>query len=223
MNWFTRNFSLSIGKKILMGSTGLFFVLFLIEHVTGNFLLFANDGGVAYNEYSHSLTHNHIIAPIIFLVEILLFSSFILHAIDGTVLYFQNRARRGSVDYIVKRRSQNSMWTSRNMMITGSVILLFLIIHLKTFFVPYRFTNSVPNLYNEVVRVFQSPLYVGFYVFSMVLLALHLQHGFSSAFQTLGMRHPKYFPFLKVFGLLLTIVICGGFAAQPLYFLLFHH
>jgi succinate dehydrogenase / fumarate reductase cytochrome b subunit len=220
MNWFFKSFTYSVGKKMLMGVTGLFFLLFLLEHVAGNFLLFADDGGAEYNLYSHTLTHNVIIGPIIKLVEILLFLSFLVHIIDGTTLWIQNRKSRPN-GYVVKKRSQNSQWTSRNMMLSGAIIFIFLVIHLGTFFVPYRFTDDVPNLYQRVHDEFQSPLFTGFYVFAMVFLALHLQHGFSSAFQTLGMRNPKYFPFLKKLGLVLSIVISAGFAAQPLYFLFY--
>jgi succinate dehydrogenase / fumarate reductase, cytochrome b subunit len=220
MNWFLKSFTYSIGKKLIMGATGLFFVIFLIEHVAGNFLLFLDDGGKEYNLYSHTLTHNVIVGPIIKLVEILLFASFIIHAIDGFSLWIQNRQARPQ-GYIVKDRNKNSQWTSRNMIVSGSVILIFLVIHLKTFFYPYRVTETIPNLYQEVYRVFQNPYYAGFYVFAMVFLAFHIQHGFSSAFQTLGMRSPKYFPFLKTLGLILSIVICAGFAAQPIYFLFY--
>jgi succinate dehydrogenase / fumarate reductase, cytochrome b subunit len=220
MNWFFKTFTYSIGKKLIMGATGLFFVLFLIEHVAANFLLFNDDGGVEYNLYSHTLTHNVIIGPIMKLIEIVLFASFIIHIIDGTTLWIQNRRARGQ-GYVMQRKSQSSQWTSRNMMLTGAIIFIFLVIHLSTFFYPYRFTDSVPNLYDRVKEEFSSPLFTGFYVFAMVFLAFHLQHGFSSAFQTLGMRNPKYFPFLKKLGLVLSILICAGFAAQPLYFLFF--
>jgi succinate dehydrogenase / fumarate reductase cytochrome b subunit len=206
-----------------MSLTGIFLVLFLIEHVFGNFFLFVDSTGVAYDEYSHNMTHNIFIQ----IVEIILFLSFIFHIIDGTMLWMKNRASR-PVGYAVSRRSQNSFWTSRNMIISGSIIFLFLIIHLKTFFFPYRFDinsiqkyNGQPSIYHEVKYVFQHSIaYASFYVFAMILLCLHLHHGFSSAFQTIGMRHPKYYPFLKAFGLVLSIVICAGFAAQPIYFLL---
>src|ERR1700744_1822124 len=128
-----------------MGATGLYFVIFLIEHVAGNFLLFNNDGGAEYNLYSHTLTHDVIVGPIIKIVEILLFTSFIIHIIDGTTLWIHNRKSRPA-GYVVKKRSQNSKWTSRNMMLSGSILFIFLVIHLGTFFVPYRFTDSVPNL-----------------------------------------------------------------------------
>lgn len=220
MNWFLKTFSYSIGRKLIMAATGLFFVIFLLEHVAGNFLLFNNDGGAEYNLYSHTLTHNVIVGPIIKLVEIFLFASFLFHALDGTMLWIKNRRSR-PVGYSVNRKKQNSSWNSRNMMLTGAVLFIFLVIHLGTFFYPYRVTESVTNLYMRVHDEFQNPWFTGFYVFSMVLLAMHLQHGFSSAFQTLGMRNHKYFPFIQKLGWILSIVVCAGFASQPLYFLFF--
>ena len=220
MNWFLKTFSYSIGRKLIMGFTGLFFVIFLLEHVAGNFLLFNNDGGAEYNLYSHTLTHDVVVGPIIKIVEILLFSSFIFHIVDGTILWIKNRRSRPQ-GYAVNRRNQNSKWTSRNMMLSGAILFIFLVIHLSTFFIPYRFTDSVPNLYQRVHDEFQSPLFTGFYVFSMVFLAFHINHGFASAFQTLGMRNFKYYPFIEKLGVILSILISAGFASQPLYFLFF--
>ncbi len=106
------------------------------------------------------------------------------------------------------------------MIVSGSIILLFLIIHLKTFFVPYRITGDMDGrtLYELTRDAFYNPLYSGFYVVCMVLLALHLHHGISSAFQTVGLRHPNYYGGIKLISVILSIVICGGFAAMPLYF-----
>src|SRR5438309_9327923 len=118
MNWFLKTFTYSIGKKLIMSLTGLFFIIFLIEHVAGNFLLFADDGGVEYNLYSHTLTHNVIIGPIIKVIEVFLFGGFIFHIVDGTVLWIQNRRSRPQ-GYEMRRPGETSLWTSRNMMLTG--------------------------------------------------------------------------------------------------------
>lgn len=213
MNWFTRTFTYSIGKKIIMALTGLFLVVFLIEHVAGNFLLFANDGGTAYNAYSHTMTNS----PFVRVVEVFLFLSFLFHAVDGLILWRQNKASRPQ-GYAVKKASPGTKWASRNMVLAGVVILVFLVIHLATFFVPYRITGNIPNLYNRVEEVFRSPLYSGFYVFCMFFLGQHLWHGFASAFQTIGVRHPKYYPFLRGTGLFISLALSLGFAAQPVYF-----
>jgi succinate dehydrogenase / fumarate reductase cytochrome b subunit len=217
MNWFLKSFTYSIGKKIIMSLTGLFLVAFIIEHVAGNFLLFAGDKGKAYNEYSHFMSHN----PLINIVEIILFASLIFHAIDGIILWSQNRRARPQ-GYVVDKGSPGTFWNARNMIITGSLVLLFLLVHLGTFFVPYRIAGTVPDLFEKVHEEFKNPFFAGFYVFSMIMLALHLHHGFASAFQTIGFRSPKYHGAIKFLSVFLSIVVCAGFASQPLYFLLFY-
>jgi succinate dehydrogenase / fumarate reductase cytochrome b subunit len=217
MNWFTRTFSYSIGKKIIMSLTGLFLVAFLIEHVIGNFLLFANDNGEAFNQYSHDMTHNMLIR----IVEIFLFLGIIFHAADGIWLWFSNRKAR-PIRYQKVANSENTMWSSRNMIVTGTILLFFIVIHLKEFFVPYRITHDMGGhtLYEITRDAFHNPWYAGFYVICMVLLGLHLHHGFASAFQTLGLRHPNYYGAVKFVGVFLSVVICGGFASMPIYFFL---
>jgi succinate dehydrogenase / fumarate reductase cytochrome b subunit len=217
MNWFLKSFTYSIGKKIIMSLTGLFLVTFVIEHVTANFLLFANDNGVSYNEYSHFMSTNIFIK----IIEYILFACLIFHAVDGIIIWSQNRRARPQ-GYVMDKGSPGTFWTSRNMIISGSLVLLFLIIHLGTFFVPYRITGTVDNLFERVHEEFKNPFFTGFYVFSMIMLALHLHHGFASAFQTIGFRSPKYYGAIKFLSVFLSIVICAGFASQPLYFLLFY-
>lgn len=217
MNWFLKSFTYSVGKKIIMSLTGLFLVAFVIEHVAANFLLFANDGGKAYNAYSHFMSHNIFIR----IIEIFLFAAFIFHAVDGIIVWRQNKRARPH-GYVSDKPSPGTFWTSRNMIITGSLVLLFLIVHLASFFIPYRFTDGVPNLYERVAEEFKNPFFTGFYVFSMIMLALHLHHGFASAFQTIGFRSPKYYPTIRFLSIFLSVIICAGFASQPLYFLLFY-
>ena len=102
---------------------------------------------------------------------------------------------------------------------SGSVIFIFLVIHLRSFFVYYRLENPDDNMYQGVVKAFENPLYSWFYIIAMILLAFHLVHAFQSAFQTLGLRHNKYTPFIKSFGVIFSILLCAGFALIPVYFL----
>jgi succinate dehydrogenase / fumarate reductase cytochrome b subunit len=210
-----------VGKKLIMALTGLFLVIFLIEHVIGNLLLLRPDGGEAFTEYSENLVHN----PFIRTIEIFLFAAFIFHIIDGLYLFFRNRGKRPQ-RYAVSNRSANSAWTSRNMAVTGTIILFFLIVHLKSFFVPYRITNtealvSDPRyLYHTTVEAFRNIWYSLFYIVVMILIGLHLHHGFRSAFQTIGMRSPKYYPFVRGLGVFLALALTIGFAIIPLYFIL---
>ncbi|WP_439881961.1 succinate dehydrogenase cytochrome b subunit [Pontibacter sp. MBLB2868] len=222
MNWFTKTFSSTIGRKIIMSITGLFLCSFLVVHLIGNFQLFKDDGGLAFNVYSEFMGHN----PVIRTLEIVLLLGFIFHIYDAIVLTRKNKAAR-PVSYANNHPEENSTWSSRNMGLLGTVILVFLIIHLYNFFWRARFGDvpedaaGVENLYMVVVDSFQMWWYVAIYVISMIALAYHLIHGFQSAFQTLGLTHKKYTPFIQAFGYAFSVLICLGFAIMPLYFFFF--
>jgi succinate dehydrogenase / fumarate reductase cytochrome b subunit len=224
MSWFTKTFSSSIGRKIVMSITGLFLCSFLVVHLIGNLQLFKDDGGNAFNIYSHFMGTN----PIIRVMEFVLLAGFVFHIWDAVALTRKNKAAR-PVAYAVNHSEQNSSWSSRNMGLLGTVILVFLIIHLYNFFIPTKTGSLGPvtiegveydNLYVKVVEAFQNPIYVALYVISMIALAYHLMHGFKSAFQTLGINHKKYTPAIKTLGYAFSILVCLGFAAMPLYFFL---
>ncbi|GAB3204536.1 succinate dehydrogenase / fumarate reductase cytochrome b subunit [Pontibacter aydingkolensis] len=225
MNWFTKTFSSTIGRKIIMSITGLFLISFLVVHLVGNLQLFKDDGGAAFNVYSHFMGNN----PIIRTMEIVLLLGFLFHIYDAIALTRRNKASR-PVGYANNHPQENSTWSSRNMGLLGTVILVFLIIHLWNFFVPARFGGLDPivvenveydNLYIKVVQSFQIWWYVAIYVLAMVALAYHLIHGFQSAFQSLGLTHKKYTPFIQKFGYAFSVIICLGFAIIPLYFFFF--
>ena len=127
-------FYTTVGRKLVMALTGLFLCVFLLEHLYGNLQLYKLDGGVAFNEYGEFLVHNIVIRA----VEYLLFGGILLHVLDALFLTLHNRKAR-PVRYAVSHQSGNSSWFSRNMGITGSIILVFLVIHLKTFFISHRF------------------------------------------------------------------------------------
>src|SRR5690554_4349698 len=221
MNWFTTTFSSSLGKKLIMSFTGLFLIIFLIGHAAGNLLLFKNDGGQAFNEYAHFMSTNQLI----FIVRIITFVSIIFHIIYSIVLT-KNNSQARPVGYAVVKASPNTSWMSRNMGLLGLIVLIFLIIHLRTFLyemsfgeVPYVEYESgvVKNLYAIVVDAFSKLWYTGLYVIFMVALALHLAHGFHSSFQTAGVRHKKYTPIIKKAGIAFSIIVPLLFAAMPIY------
>lgn len=221
MNWFTTTFSSSIGKKIIMSLTGLFLIIFLIGHVAGNLLLFKDDGGQAFNEYAHFMSTNQFI----FILRILTFTSVIFHLIYSAILTKNNNQAR-PVGYAVVKPSPNTTWMSRNMGLLGLIILIFLIIHLRTFLYEMTFgevpyveyeTGVVKNLYAIVVDAFSKLWYTALYVVFMLALALHLAHGFYSSFQTAGVRHAKYTPILKKIGIAFSIIVPLLFAAMPVY------
>lgn len=219
MSWFTKTFSSSIGRKLVMSITGLFLCSFLVVHLIGNLQLFSSDGGVAFNAYTYFMTHN----PVIRVMEIVLLLGFVFHIWDAIALTMKNKKAR-TVDYAVNHSEQNSNWSSRNMGLLGTVILVFLIIHLYNFYFRLKFgelpldAGGNKNLYMVVVESFSQWWYVLLYVVSMIALAFHLMHGFKSAFQTLGLNHKKYTPAIKAIGYGFSILVCLGFAAMPLYF-----
>jgi len=225
MSWFTTTFSSTIGRKIVMSITGLFLCSFLVVHLIGNLQLFNDDGGHAFNVYSHFMGHN----PVIRVMEFVLLAGFVFHIWDAVALTRRNKAAR-KVGYAYSRPQDNSNWSSRNMGLLGTVILVFLIIHLYNFFLPTKTGGldkvmidgvMVDNLYIRVAESFKIWWYVALYVLSMAALAFHLVHGFQSAFQSLGINHKKYTPAIKTIGYAFSVLVCLGFAAMPLYFFLF--
>jgi succinate dehydrogenase / fumarate reductase cytochrome b subunit len=205
----------SIGKKVVMSLTGLFLCLFLLEHLIGNLLLFANDGGAKYEAYSAFLVSN----PVIRAVEILLFASLFAHALSGVVVWFQNRRSRPQ-SYAVYRLDENTELASRITMLSGSVIFFFLVVHLSSFFWPLRIAGSEHGAYELVRQKFSNPWFSIFYVAALILIAYHLKHGFQSAFQTLGLRGKKYDGLLNSIAFIFWFLVPLGFASIPVYFYL---
>lgn len=207
----------SVAQKLLVAVTGVFLCVFLIVHLTGNLLLFKNDGGKAFENYAEFMATNVGIRT----MELVLASGFLFHIIWGFRMWLSNRGAR-PVKYAVNRANENSDLTSRIMFVTGSVVFLFLVIHLKTFFVPSRFPGDDKVSMFELVRsAFSSPLYVVFYLVALFLLGFHLRHGFQSAFQTFGLR-PGWRRPIEAVSILFWLVIPIGFATMPLYFLWTH-
>jgi succinate dehydrogenase / fumarate reductase cytochrome b subunit len=212
----------SIGKKFVMGITGLFLITFLIVHCFINMLIFFNDGGETFNKGAEFMGTNWLIRT----MEIVLFAGLILHIVQALVLTLENKKAR-PVGYSVVNGAANSKWYSRSMGLLGTLILMFLIIHLKHFWVVSRFTDHIAHnefeklpgqetLYHEMLEVFENPVVVIIYVLSMISLAYHLLHGFQSAFQTLGLNHKKYTPHIKKCGVVFSIVISVLFAVMPI-------
>lgn len=209
-----------------MSLSGLFLCIFLLVHVSGNLQLFNNDGGESFNVYTKFMTSN----PLIKAISYITYLTFIVHAVYALLLTLLNQKARKS-KYADNRPSANSSWSSRNMGILGTLILIFLVIHMRTFWYEMHFGNipmvtidgeEVKNLYVIVQEAFAQPWYVALYVISMIGLAFHLYHGFKSAFQTLGFNHSKYNPLIKSIGYIFAFIIPALFAAMPVYFLLFN-
>lgn len=205
-----------------MALTGLFLVLFLIVHLSGNLQLLRNDNGLKFNEYAHFMTTFWAVK----LISYLLYTTIILHVVDGFYLTFKNKKAR-PVSYAVSAAGQSSPWYSRSMALLGSAILFFLVVHLWQFW--YRMhwgtigmdSNGYKDLYAVVREAFHNPVWMTFYVISMIPLAYHLLHGFQSGFQTLGWHHSVFTPIIKKIGVFISVVVPVGFALIPLIFFVF--
>ena len=221
MTW-KQMFTSSVGKKLVMGFTGIFLILFLMVHVGLNACIWANDGGEMFNKAAHFLGST--LVPRI--LEIGLFFGLILHIVQGYLLTLQNRNAR-SVDYAVSYKD-GSKWYSRSMALLGTLILIFLIIHLSHFWIPNRVQQGLTlgnekDLYALMKSTFtdQHPktlLIIIIYVLGCGALGYHLAHGFQSAFKTLGIHNKKYFQMLAAMGFCFSIVVCLAFAMMPLSF-----
>ncbi len=271
----------SLAKKYWMALTGLFLCTFLVGHLMGNLQLLAGgeEGKLAFNQYAHFMSHNIFIK----IMSYLTFISIIFHVIDGFMLVAQNRKAR-PVKYAYSKPNANSSWTGRSMAVLGTLILVFIVMHMSHFWWKAKYSSTpmplhrvevgmpgeeqVQTLYvttngsfmpTEGVEIkngteFYAPdvnlkvgegykdlhsltvsffghdktnagfppnqyalLAVIFYSISMLVLSFHLWHGFASAFQSLGLRHPRYTPIIKSFGKIFSVLIPLAFAIIPIY------
>jgi len=207
----------SIGRKILMALSGFFLMLFLFQHFIINSLSLINAD--TFNEVSHFMGTNALVQ---YLIQPILLFGVLFHLGMGIKLELQNKAAR-PVKYAMNKPSENASWMSRNMIITGIMIMLFLGLHFYDFWFPEINTkfiigdmsglNAEGHLryFEELQHKFVDPIRVGIYIISFVFLALHLLHGFQSAFQSAGFNHNKYTPLIKKLGYAYAIVIPFGF------------
>ena len=204
-----------------MSLTGLFLIIFLVVHLAGNLQLLKSDGGQGFNEYTIFMTTN----PVIKTTSYLLYATFLIHIIYSLILSVNNKNAR-PVRYARYKGEANSSWASRHMGLLGTIILIFLVIHLKSYWyglkigvvpkITYPETGEVEDLYSVVKASFSQWWYVALYVISMIGLAYHLTHGFASAFQTLGLHHKKYTPFIQKLGIAFSIIVPLLFALIPI-------
>lgn len=217
MTW-KQLFTSSLGKKYLMGFTGFFLITYLIVHATINALIFFNDDGATFNAVAHFMLHNYIVR----ILEIGLFAGFILHIIQGLLLWKQNRAAR-VVKYAIQKYPREIKWYSRYMGWLGTFILLFLVMHLYQFWGSTKhelyFNGPSVDLYQQMKEIFTNPVWFILYLIGLASLLFHLLHGFQSAFQTFGINNRRWLPLVKGIGVFYSIVICLLFASMPLAFM----
>lgn len=275
----------SLAKKYWMAATGLFLCTFLIGHLLGNLQLFAGgeEGRRAFNEYAYFMAHN----PMIKILSYVTYISIVFHAVDGILLTIENKKAR-PINYAYNDPKANSTWSSRNMALLGSIILIFIATHMVNFWAKAKLGDTMllhkisveapaqmpgqtaqkqevyltttgnylpvegvevkhhtqlyapglniklgeayKDLHTVVMAFFghdksdkgvpanpYALVAVLFYVISMIVLGFHLNHGFASAFQSLGVRHPKYTAAIKSTGTVFAFGIALGFAILPLF------
>jgi succinate dehydrogenase / fumarate reductase, cytochrome b subunit len=210
----------SVGKKWVMSLTGIFLILFLVIHVSLNACIWANDGGKMFTAGAHFMGGT--VVPRI--LEIGLFIGFFLHIIQGLALTFQNRSKRKK-GYAVPMGNKGSKWYSRSMGLLGTLILLFLIMHVSHFWVPNRshqgwLLGEEIDLYAKMKSVFQNEWIVLLYILGCISLAWHLVHGFQSSFRTIGLSNTRYISILNAIGIGFSIIVPLAFALMPLSFYL---
>lgn len=221
MKW-NQLFSSSVGKKITMALTGIFLIVFLVVHCYVNANVFFTGAEENFNKAAHFMSTNILVR----IMEIGLFAGFILHIVQGYMLEATNRARR-STKYAVTAGNKTSKWYSRSMALLGTLILLFLVVHLSDFWVPSRFGHLEPvvydgkdyhNLYLKMDAAFDRGWAVVVYLLGCFSLAWHLLHGFQSSFQTMGWNHSKYTSLIRSIGVGYAILVPLIFAFMPLFF-----
>jgi succinate dehydrogenase / fumarate reductase cytochrome b subunit len=208
MNWFIQTLWSSVGKKLMMAVTGLAFCGFLAGHLAGNLTIYG--GKDAFNSYAE---HLHSLGPLITLMEWGLLIFAVIHICTGLTLFYQNfQARPGR--YVVNKRAGGRTIGSATMPYTGVVLLVFVILHLINF----HFVDKTDvTIYQIVSQTFESPIYVIIYILAVIVAAIHVSHGFWSAFQTIGANHPKYMPLIMLLSVAFSLAVGFGFGLLPIY------
>lgn len=208
-----RFFDATIVKKAIVALTGLVMFGFVAGHLAGNLQMFAGDHGEAINKYSLFLKS---LGEILWVVRLGLLAALVLHVVFTIQLWRVKNAAR-PIQYVKKDNSHSSL-ASKTMYLTGPTIFFFIGYHLLHFTLgkvqPGQFVEG--NVYATVINGFQQPIISAFYIISMGLLCLHLNHGLSSIWQTLGLYHPRYTPLIKKGAAAISIVIFVGFVSIPL-------
>jgi len=215
MSWFFTFMNSSLGKKIVMAVSGILLCLFLAFHLLNNLVLFA--GPETFNKLVGGLDS---LKPLIRVVEFIMAILFISHIGNGLRLTIENR-KAGSESYKVNKAHQNSSWFSRYMGFTGSIIFIFLVIHLSTLWYKYQIVHD-HNLYYDIVVSsnigFGNLAVTVLYGVAVILLSFHLYHGFQSAFQTFGILRNRYIKLIQAISFIFWFLVPLGFLLITVYF-----
>ena len=218
MGWLSDRLNSSIGKKFIMAITGLLLLAFLVIHLLNNLLLFL--GPEIFNE---NVARLEAIKPLVRVIEIVLALIFIFHIYNALKLYFENK-KANPQKYAIDASSKSSTFYSRYMTVTGVIILIFLILHLSTFWTSFNFgahpVDGSHPYYAIIQDAFANPFISVFYMIAMIVLGSHLNHAFQSSFQTFGWESKKFTPLVKKIGTVIALIMAIGFASIPVFFYL---
>ena len=213
MNWLVKTFSSSIGKKQVQAGTGLVFCVFVAVHLMGNLTIYAGkDSFLSYVDHLHS------VEALVTLAEFGLIFFAVLHIGMGLYLFLENRRARPAA-YAVDRSAGGRTIGSRTAPYTGALILIFVIFHL----IKFRFVDKMTiNDFIILSNTFSEfGFWTLFYIAGVIVVAVHVSHGFWSGFQTLGLSHPKYMPWVERVGIIFSLILGIGFASIPVFLFVF--
>ncbi|WP_054031091.1 succinate dehydrogenase cytochrome b subunit [Desulfatitalea tepidiphila] len=208
MKWLLDTLASSIGKKLMMALTGFCFCLFLAVHLAGNLTLFG--GREMFNSYA---AHLHALGVLLLVGEWVLLLFALVHIVTGLTLFYQNIKARPN-RYAVNKSAGGRTIGSATMPYTGVLLLAFIVFHLINF---HFVDKTQTTIFDIVSQAFASPMYVGIYVIAMIVAAVHVSHGFWSAFQTVGANHPKYMPMIRTLSIVFALVVGFGFGILPIF------
>jgi succinate dehydrogenase / fumarate reductase cytochrome b subunit len=210
MNWLVRAFSTSVGKKQLMAVTGMLFLVFLGTHLLGNLSIYG--GKASFNAYAQGL---HELGKLLVVAEVGLVVCLAIHVFLAVLLWLENRRARPVKYAVDKSGGSGRTFSSVTMPYTGLLILIFVAVHLAGMS-HHIVDQSRRTIFQIASSLFANPLILIFYVFSMIVVALHVRHGLWSAFQSVGLNHPKYMPFIRGLSIIYAIIVGVGFGLLPI-------
>lgn len=219
--------TVAIGRKFIVSISGIFLMLFICVHLGANLLLIFDDSGELFNQGANFMATN----PFIKIMEPVLALGFLVHIIWSFYVSYQNYKAR-PVRYAESNAGYSSSWASRNMLILGALVLVFLVIHIMNFYYIIKFNYEsmlsteidgvvMHDTYTLVAGLFKSStLYGIIYMIAAILLGLHLSHGFWSSFHTIGFSNKNWMPRLQFIGHIFAFIVAAGFSIIPLYFMI---
>ena len=207
--------SSTIGKKVLVAITGILFCLFLLFHLVNNLVIYTGE-----ENFNYLVSSLEKIKPLIRLLEVVLLTILVVHISNSVYLSIQSR-KSGNQTSLSNVKKSNAPLSSRTMLFTGSVLFIFIVVHLSTFWFNFQLTDDHDAYYNMVTNSaigFGNIFITILYLVAMVILGFHLKHGFSSAIQTLGIKDTSIGKVVSTIGVVFWLFIPAGFFSIAFWF-----